>query len=69
MGHNVDLTEFGLKHLKCRHCMQALDLTEVDIDCDIKSNENKYFTLNTQCQECHENSEYEFEITLKRQRK
>lgn len=62
MGQNVDLTEFGLCNLKCKQCKELLDLTEVDIDCDLKTHNPNTFELNIQCFECHKDNEMKFEI-------
>lgn len=67
MGHNVDLTEFGITHLKCRYCFHELDLTELDIDCDLRSKVPKKFTITPQCHHCHENPEYTFKLVLERE--
>ena len=61
MGHNVDLGNFGLA-LKCKHCKEDLDLSEVDIDCDLKTHHPFEFELNIQCQECNKENEYIFDL-------
>ena len=34
MGHNVDFGSFGMV-VKCIRCKEPLDLSEIDIDCDL----------------------------------
>ena len=62
MGHNVDLTEFGMCSIRCKECGKDLDLTEVDIDCDLNSHNPMCFELSLQCYECEEENEIKFII-------
>ncbi len=48
MGHNVDLGVFGIV-LRCQRCKKDLDLSEVDIDCDVLSHSPMNFELSIQC--------------------
>lgn len=66
MGHNIDLSFFGICNLKCKKCKEIIDLSEIDIDCDLNTHNPFYFDLNIQCQECHENTEFNFEIKPRR---
>ena len=61
MGHNIDLTEFGMCAIRCS-CGAELDLTEVDMDCDIKSNNPMKFKLSYQCSDCDKEGEIKFRI-------
>lgn len=62
MGHNVDLTEFGMCAIRCKGCGKDLDLSEVDIDCELKSNNPMTFELNLQCYGCDKENELRFRI-------
>jgi hypothetical protein len=61
MGHNVDLGMFGMT-LDCQRCKKTLDLTEVDIDCDLKTHNPMCFELSVQCYECEYENNFKFEI-------
>jgi len=62
MGHNVDLGFFGMCAIRCEHCGKILDLSEVDIDCDVTTHHPMEFELNLQCFECNKESEHTFRI-------
>lgn len=62
MGHNIDLTEFGLCAIRCKSCGKDLDLSEVDIDCDLHTNQPMCFRLDLQCYECEEENEIRFRV-------
>ena len=62
MGHNIDLTEFGMCAIRCKKCGKDLDLTEVDVDCDLKSRNPMSFELSLQCFECEEDNDIDFRI-------
>ena len=62
MGNNIELGIFGMCSIRCKSCGKDLDLSEVDIDCDVNSHHPMSFELNIQCYECGENNEIEFEI-------
>ena len=62
MGHNVDLRLFGMCAIRCKNCGKDLDLSEVDIDCDVKTHHPMEFKLNLQCYDCDKESEYIFRI-------
>jgi len=64
MGHNVDLSMFGITNLNCQRCNKPLDLEEVDIDCDIKVLDVFKFELNTQCYKCDHQNEFVFGMEL-----
>jgi len=66
MGRNIDLREFGLCAIRCRQCGKDLDLSEVDIDCDLKSRHPMSFTLSLTCYECEHENEIEFFIKEKK---
>ena len=57
MGRNIDLGEFGMCAIRCEKCGKDLDISELDIDCDLKSHNPMCFDLSIDCQECdHENN-------------
>ena len=62
MGHNVDLGCFGMCAIRCKKCGKDLDLSEVDIDCDLTTHNPMTFELGLQCYECEENNEIKFSI-------
>jgi len=62
MGHNIDLTEFGMCAIRCKTCGKDLDLTEVDIDCDLKTHNPMCFELNLYCYECEADNNIKFSI-------
>ena len=62
MGHNVDLGNFGMCAIRCKKCGKDLDLSEVDIDCDLKTHNPMTFELSLYCMKCEEESEIKFEI-------
>jgi hypothetical protein len=62
MGHNVDLSNFGMCAIRCQQCGAELDLSEVDIDCDLKTHNPMVFELNLQCTECEEENHFKFKI-------
>ena len=62
MGHNVDLGSFGMCAIRCKKCGKDLDLSEVDIDCDLTTHHPMSFELNLQCYECEEDNEIKFSI-------
>ena len=62
MGHNVDLREFGLCSIRCKKCGRDLDLSEVDVDCDLNSHNPMCFELNLQCFACEENNNIKFKV-------
>ena len=66
MGHNIDMREFGLCNIKCSVCNNDLseELSELDMDCDLKSHNPNCFELNVQCFNCHHNNEIKFEIYI-----
>lgn len=61
MGHNVDLGVFGIT-LNCKTCKKPLDISEVDIDCDITTHHPMQFTLSIQCLECEKENEFILDI-------
>lgn len=63
MGHNVDLGVFGFCSIRCKGCGRDLDLSEVDIDCDVKTHHPMSFELNLQC--CEDDCQTENEIKFK----
>lgn len=66
MGHNVDLTYIGLQSVKCNRCGKNIDISEVDIDCDITPLAGEDgFMLNTQCNHCGHNHEATYMILEK----
>jgi hypothetical protein len=62
MGHNIDLNEFGMCAIRCKQCGKDLDLSEVDIDCDLSSHNPMSFELSLQCYECEHDNELKFRI-------
>jgi hypothetical protein len=62
MGHNVDLGMFGMCAIRCQNCGNDLDISEVDIDCDVKSRNPMQFELSLYCSECEEKSDFTFRI-------
>ena len=62
MGRNIDLTEFGMCAIRCKKCGKDLDLSEVDIDCDLSTHNPMGFNLSLQCYECEEDNEIKFKI-------
>ena len=62
MGRNIDLSEFGLCSIRCKKGGKDLDLSEVDIDCDLKSRHPMSFDLDLQCYECDEENNLIFKI-------
>ena len=62
MGHNVDLGAFGLCNLKCQRCKEELDLSEVDIDCDVHTHHPMQFEMELQCSNCQETNKFVFDI-------
>ena len=62
MGHNVDLGVFGMCAIRCTKCGRDLDLSEVDIDCDVSTHKPMEFELHLQCFECDNNDEFKFRI-------
>jgi len=62
MEHNVDLGVFGLCSIRCSKCGKDLDLSEVDIDCDVQTHHPMSFKLNLQCAECEEENEINFNV-------
>ena len=65
MGHNVDLGMFGMCAIRCKHCGKDLDLSEVDIDCDLKTHHPMSFELNLDC-DCGKESNFTFRILEER---
>ena len=62
MGHNIDLTRFGMCAIRCKKCGKDLDLSEVDIDCDLSTHNSMCFELSLQCYDCEKNNEIKFRI-------
>lgn len=62
MGHNVDLTGFGMCSIRCVRCGKDLDLSEVDIDCDLTSHCSMSFELSLQCYKCQKENIKKFRI-------
>lgn len=62
MGHNVDLGVFGISSIRCLQCGKDLDLSEIDIDCDVNSSNPMSFELSVQCYECDKQNEIKFRI-------
>jgi hypothetical protein len=62
MGRNIDLSEFGLCAIRCSKCGKDYDLSEVDIDCDLKTRHPMNFTLSLQCGECDNEEQKSFRI-------
>jgi len=62
MGHNVDFGTLGLCNLKCQRCNEELDISEIDIDCDLTSHNPFCFDLDIQCYECEKDNLFKFEI-------
>ena len=62
MGHNIDLSGFGLCSIRCEKCGKDLDLSEIDIDCDLTTHQPMNFDLSLQCYECEHNNEKTFSI-------
>jgi len=67
MGQNVNLTQFGMCAIRCKKCGKDLDLSEVDIDCDMNTNESMTFELNLNCYECEEQTENEIKFRIIRE--
>jgi len=70
MGHNVDMREFGIVELKCSKCHSELneEISELDIDCDLKTHNPNCFELTIVCFNCeHENFvKYELSVVEKK---
>jgi hypothetical protein len=66
MGRNVDLGVFGMCAIRCKNCGKDLDISEVDIDCDVTTHKPMEFELHCQCVECEEDSEFTFRIVENR---
>jgi len=62
MGHNVDFGLLGLCAIRCKNCGKDLDISEVDIDCDLTTHNPMSFELSLQCCECEEENEIKFKI-------
>ena len=62
MGRNIDFREFGMCNIRCKKCGKDLDLSEVDIDSDLKTHHPMHFELNLQCYECEEENEINFRL-------
>jgi len=62
MGHNIDMREFGLCAIMCSRCHKYHDISETDIDCDLKSRQPMTFTLSLQCVECGYEEEKTFTL-------
>jgi len=62
MGHNVDFRLLGMCAIRCKKCGKELDLSEVDIDCDLGTHHPMSFELSLQCYECEEENEFKFNI-------
>jgi len=62
MGHNVDLGFFGMSAIRCKKCGKDLDLSEVDIDCDLSTHNPMTFELDLPCYECEEQNNIKFKI-------
>jgi len=62
MGHNVDLGFFGMQDIACRTCKTVIDISEVDIDCDLHSNTTMRFHLNLMCENCEKENQFSFKI-------
>lgn len=61
MGKNIDLNEFGM-NVNCPVCKNGIDVSEVDMDCDISPMGSMCFELKVQCPRCEKNSEILFDI-------
>jgi hypothetical protein len=70
MGRNVDLSELGLSGVECPVCKNNLDnnFDEIDLDCDVKSNQSNQFKIFTTCSNCDKEIEViiDMQITIKR---
>ena len=66
MGRNINFLDFGLCDIKCPICKHDLseELSEIDLDCDVKSRSPNTFILNIQCFNCEHESDLKFKITL-----
>ncbi len=62
MGRNIDFEEFGLTAIRCKKCGKDLDLSEVDIDCDLSTHNPMSFELSLQCYECEEENKIKFRV-------
>ena len=62
MGRNIDMSEFGMCSIRCKACGKDLDISEVDIDSDLKTHNPMCFELNLPCFECEEQNEIKFSI-------
>lgn len=62
MGHNVDLGFFGMCSIRCKNCGTDLDLSEVDIDCDLTTHNPMCFELDLQCSDCDTDNHFKFKI-------
>ena len=62
MGHNVDFGLLGMCAIRCKKCGKELDISEVDIDCDLGTHNPMSFELSLQCYECEEENEFKFNI-------
>ena len=50
------------KYIRCKTCGKDLDLTEVDIDCDLKTHNPMCFELKIYCYECEADNNIKFSI-------
>lgn len=66
MGHNIDLGMFGMNAIRCKSCGKDLDLSEVDIDCDLKTYHPMQFELSLDCFGCGKKNEFQFRIVESR---
>ena len=62
MGHNIGLGVFGMCSIRCKRCGKDLDLSEVDIDCDVTTHTPMTFELHLPCYECEKQNEIKFRI-------
>jgi hypothetical protein len=62
MGHNVDLGTFGLSSIRCKGCGEDLDISEVDIDSDVTTNNPMQFELRIQCADCGKENDFIFKV-------
>ena len=62
MGCKVDFRVLGMCSIRCDNCGADLDLSEIDIDCDINTHNPMCFELSLQCVECESENDIKFKI-------
>jgi hypothetical protein len=66
MGHNVDMREFGIAGLKCSKCNSEIDdeISELDIDCDLKTHNPNCFELTISCFNCEYENHVKYKLSV-----